>query len=743
MKTLKYTFIIFALFVLCKQKTLAQKNNIIGTVFSVDASGNKSPLGSTTVYWEGTTIGASTNEKGIFSIQKINTENAKLIASFIGYTSDTLAIPRETEEVVFELYETAAQIGSATVVARQRGSYISKLAPVMTEVITSAGLAKLACCNLAESFENTASISVGYSDAVSGARQIRMLGLAGTYVQMLDENTPTLRGIASTYGLSFTPGAWLESIQISKGTSSVSNGYEAITGQMNVEHRKPEHSDPFFLNLYADNDLRFEANITSALKLDEKLSTIILAHGSTETKAHDQNNDGFIDSPKKKQINVGNRWLYATEKMVVHFGYRYLTESREGGQIHTNMPNAYTSNIDNKHFNTQLKIGIPFSESGSRSIGFITSYAYHKQNSYFGKKGYDAQQNSLVSNILWQSTLDKNEKHNYTIGASLVHDSYNETFIDSHFVNSWIGDRTESVIGGFAQYTFKPSDKFDLIAGARVDNNSLFKTTFFTPRMHLRYNFVTNSTIRASIGRGFYSPNIISDNIGMLATGRKIVIDPDIKMEKAWTMGLSFTQNFKVSENQSGYVSVDFFHTNFQNQTIVDVEESDQYIRIGNLNGKSYSNSYQIDFSIDPFERFNVFSTFRYNQTKVDMSRGLVEKPLVDRFKALINLAYSTKFEKWRFDFTAQLNGSSRLPLYAAQILGKERSKTYPIFFAQVTKKYKYLEVYLGCENIGDYTQKQAIIDANNPFGTKFDASVVYAPLMGRKVYLGIRYKIR
>jgi outer membrane receptor for ferrienterochelin and colicin len=511
---------------------------------------------------------------------------------------------------------------------------------------------------------------------------------------------------------------------------------------MNVEHRKPNNSEPLFVNLYADNEQRFEANITSALKLNEQLSTIIFAHGSTDAKAHDDNNDGFIDSPKKNQVNIGNRWLYSAEKVIVHFGYRYLTESREGGQMHTNQPNVYMSNIDNKHFNSYLKVGIPFNENGSRSIGFITSYAYHKQNSYFGKKNYDAQQNSLISNILWQSAFDKNEKHRYTIGASFSHDNYNETFADSQFLNSWIGDRTENVGGAFAQYTLKPNENFDFIAGARVDRNNLFKETFFTPRMHLRYNFAKNSTARASIGRGFYSPNIISDNIGMLATGRKIVIDPNIKMEKAWTIGLSFTQNFKLNTSQGGYVSADFFHTDFQNQTIVDVEESDQYIRIANLNGKSYSNSYQIDFSIDPFERFNVFSTFRYNQTKVDMSRGLVEKPLMDRFKALVNLSYSTKFEKWRFDFTAQLNGSSRLPLYAAQSFGKERSKTYTVFFAQITKKYKYFDIYAGCENIGDYTQKQAIINANNPFDTKFDASVVYAPLMGRKIYLGIRLKL-
>ncbi|MDR1197812.1 MAG: TonB-dependent receptor [Prevotellaceae bacterium] len=743
MKKIKYIFIIFVFFALYGQKAQAQKN-ITGKIFAIDGKGNKSPLGFASVVWENTYTGASADENGNFVIKKLGDENANLIASFIGFTSDTLEITAQAEEVEFVLYEISQLLSEANVIAHQKGSYISKLSPIMTEVITQKGLSKLACCNLAESFENSASVSVGYSDAVSGARQIRMLGLAGTYVQMLDENIPALRGIASTYGLSFTPGQWLESIQVSKGTASVLNGYEAITGQINVEHRKPDSSEPLFVNLYGDNDLRFEANITSALKLNEKLSTIIFTHGSTDAKAHDYNSDGFVDSPQKKQINAGNRWLYSADKVIIHFGYRFLTESRESGQIHADMPNAYVSNIRNRHFNTYAKIGIPFNESGSRSLALIASYAYHRQNSFFGKKTYDARQNSLLSNILWQSAFDSAEKHRYTAGITFSHDNYNELFTDSKFANSWIGDRVENVSGAFVQYTLKPNEKFDLLAGLRIDRNSIYGETFITPRMHLRYNFAANSTVRASAGRGFYSPHIISSNIGILATGRKIVTDENIKMEKAWTLGASFTQNFKVGENQNGYVSFDYFHTDFQDQAVVDVEESDEYIHIGNLNGKSYSDSYQTDFSIDPVERFNVFATFRYNRTKVDMSRGLVEKPLVDRFKALVNLSYSTKFEKWRFDFTAQLNGGSRLPFYAAQAWNMTHSKSYMLFFAQITKKYKSMDIYLGCENIGNYMQKQAIINAENPLDDdKFDASVIYAPLMGRKIYLGIRFRLQ
>lgn len=731
---------------------IAAPKTITGKVLTVDNAGKEKPLDFVSVYWLGSSSIVTTNEKGEFSIPQSTVGKPKLIASLTGYTSDTLEVSQGVEEVTFILNE-GMLLDGAKVVARSRGSFISKLAPVKSEVITVEGLCKMACCSLAESFENTATISVGYSDAVSGARQIRMLGLAGTYTQMLDENIPTAMGLAATYGLSYTPGPWLESIQISKGTTSVINGYESIAGQINMEHRKPDRSAPLFVNLFASNDERYEANIVSAAQLNERLSTVVFAHGSMDTKLHDNNDDTFADMPKVQQVNVGNRWLYKLKNdWQLRLGLGFLDERREGGQISHGMVMAtplYETQIENRHFNAYTKLGIPFNGEAT-SLGFIFSYHYHDEDAKYGSlqpngkgKFFAGEENNLFGNMIFQSAFGSNHQHKYSVGGSYRYDKTDATYNDRlmlYGVERMVDfGKDESTAGAFAEYTYSPGEHLNVIVGARYDHNSLYGS-LFTPRAHLKYNFLQNSSFRASAGKGYRSPYVIPDNMGILANSRMLHVNlNELDIEEAWTYGASFTQTFMLGGSRTAMFSIDAFRSDFQNQLVVDTERDASGIYIHNLDGDSYANAFQVDFSIDPIERFTIYTTFRYTDSKITMSHGKVEKPLVDRYKGLINLAYATRFEKWKFDVTAQLNGKSRVPTRDGNMDNSTYSEVYPMFYAQVTKKFKRLDIYVGCENIGDYTQKDPIIDSQNPFGSKFDASTVWGPLMGRKFYMGIR----
>ena len=201
-----------------------------------------------------------------------------------GHVVDTSAIYGERSD----------SLDAAVFVSRQAGNYLSKGKEIRTEVISAAGLCKMACCNLAESFENSASVTVGFSDAVTGARQIRLLGLSGTYTQMLDETRPVMRGLSAPFGLSYVPGQWLESIQIAKGASSVINGVECMTGQINMEHRKPTDEKPLFLNAAVMSDSKVDFNIASSLQMGYKWSTVILGHVSGNVTPHDMDQDGFL-----------------------------------------------------------------------------------------------------------------------------------------------------------------------------------------------------------------------------------------------------------------------------------------------------------------------------------------------------------------------------------------------------------------------------------------------------------------
>ena len=721
---------------------LGEGKGVTGKVYGTDSKGNRTPLPGANVMWLGTVQGTTTNGEGVFSIPQIAGKR-KLVVSFIGYTNDTVNVESSSKMVEVVLSEAGVQLAGVTVRANQGGSYISKLQPAKVEVITQSGLQKLACCNLSESFENSASVTVGYADAVTGAKQIEMLGLSGLYSQLMEENMTLMRGIPSTYGLSAIPGSWMESIQVSKGAASVVNGYESITGQVNVEYKKPDTTDPFFLNLYGDSDGRMELNLNGGGKLNEKWSAMGLVHLSGNRMEVDHNNDGFLDIPKSNQVNLFGRVSYLDPgKLESRTGVKYLRDERLGGQLgfsesDRGSSSVWGSQMVNQGFSIFNKTGIPLPSNPNQSIGVITSYGYYDQNGFFGLRDYTSTQNSANVSLLYQSIIG-NTNHKYVVGSSLNYDNI-ETVLDGAS-----STKEEAVPGAFAQYTYSYLDKLNVIVGARADHSSKYGW-LLTPRVHVKYSVTPTFTIRVSGGRGYHSPNPIAENIGVLASSRKISIANGLGIEKAWNYGVNATKDFKLWGGRPASVSVDYYRTDFQNQMVVDQEHDIEHVLFYNLDGKSYSNSFQVDFRSEPLERFEVYLAYRLNDVHQTINGKLERKPLVNSYRALANLSYATKFDKWKFDFTAQLNGKSKLPDmsgYPAHYQMGEYSPSYPLLFAQITKKHRALDVYVGVENLLNYTQMHSIVGADNPFGPYFDSSFIWGPIMGRKIYGGLRWTI-
>ena len=710
-------------------------NNIKGVVKVQRLNGEIEPLPFASVYWLEGKRSFESDEKGTFTINTKSSGTVSLIATYIGYSKDTVILRNGEEKAEFLLKE-GNNLKEVRVVGKQEGNYISKMTPIKTEVITTAGLFKMACCNLAESFENSASVTVGYSDAITGARQIRLLGLSGQYTQMLDENRPIIRGIAAPFGLSYIPGQWLESIQIAKGPSSVVNGLEAITGQINMEHRKPTTEQPLFVNLFMSNSLRAEANVASSLQLNERLSTVILGHFSTDPMGHDQNSDGFMDEPLTTQFNFSNRWLYTPANgMQLRFGIRALSDDRiagmndfkKGSEVSSTL---WGSNIKNKGLNGYVKLGIPLKEDNSKNIAAVVDYSMYDMDSYFGYKTYNATQNSLFVNLMLQNQI--NVRHKYIIGVSGQYDNYDE------YLNTTDIGRIEHSAGAYGEYTYTNGNKVSIVAGLRLDNNNIHGW-LFAPRLNIKYGFTDKLVLRASGGRGFRSANQIADNLGILSTGRQIKLDENPDMEEAWTYGMNITGYLPVGYNDNATLSFEYFRTDFQHQIIVDQERENALIWIYNLSGRSYTNTYQADFSFEPIERFTVLLTYRLTDAMVTLEgQGLVERPLMSKYKGVLNLQYATRMNKWTFDFTAQLNGPARLPNF----MDKEYSPVYPVFYAQITKKFKNVDLYVGGENLLNYRQKNPILNADQPFSEGFNTTVIWGPLMGTKIYAGLRYTL-
>lgn len=628
------------------------------------------------------------------------------------------------------------------ITASQAGNRLSKIKDLRTELISSSGLMKMACCNLAESFENSASVTVGYSDAITGARQIRLLGLSGIYTQMLDEARPVMRGLSAPFGLSYIPGPWLESIQIAKGSPSVINGVESMTGQINVEHRKPTDEIPLFLNASVMSDTKADFNLASSLQLSPALSSVVLAHADANFRAHDMNMDGFRDEPLVRQFGLANRWLLYYPGVQVRWGISAVADNREGGQV----SGGWTSNIDNKQLNAYLKVGIPLREDGSESVAAVFDYAFDKMDATFGGHFYKGAQNSAFVNLIYRNRI--NESNDITAGFSVNADSFRENMIRSFFLgiretrNTIPKQRRSFGHGGFyGEYTFHSGDIFSAIAGLRGElyDGDIFR---LSPRVTVKYAPFNSLVFRANAGRGIRQAIPLTDHFGVFSTGKLFMGDyMSHPVEDSWTYGGNATWYFR----ESNYLSLDFFGTSFSSQLVVDYEAAPGTIAFYPLDGKSFSNNFQADLHLEPFTRFTADITARYTDARITLNgKGLVEVPLVSRFKGVLNLQYKTRLSRWIFDFTASLNGSARVYDFMD---GYETGRTpaYPLLYAQVTRRFKGFDIYIGGENLSGFRQKNVILGdvmpdgMVNPWTMNFDASAVWGPLMGAKIYAGIR----
>ena len=662
--------------------------------------------------------------------------------------------------VLFFSYTAIAQDTLQAVQVKTNSNTIKKSYRKVTNTatMTSKELLKAACCNLAESFETNPSIDVNFSDALTGTKQIKMLGLTSPYLMITEENIPSVRGASQAYGLSFTPGTWVESIQITKGAGSVVNGYESISGQINTELIKPINDIPFFLNAYGSTDSRFELNTHFNKRFSDKWSSSLFVHGNARVDKMDKNGDGFMDVPLGKQINILNRWQYnnAEKGWVSFINFRYMNDEKQTGELDFD-PNKdkgttrfWGSEINTERFDVSTKLGYVFPNMPYQSIGFQNAFTKHKQDSYFGLNKYQITQKSYYSNLIFNSIIN-NTKHKFAAGLNFAYDDYNEYL--AFLTSSGVFDRIDTSIGTFVEYTYDNLDDFSLIAGLRVDKHNRLGV-FATPRIHMRYNTWEKGVLRASAGRGKRSANIFAENQQLFASSR--VFDVlhtkgriyGLDAEIAWNYGISFMQGFDLF-NKTADVTLDFYRTDFQNQAVVDLYASPQQALF--YNGKSYANSLQLEFNIELMKHFDFRTAYKYYDVQTDYISGSAERPLQAKHRYFANLAYAThiveKGRQWKFDFTYNWMGKQRLPNTSTNpIVDRlpDYSPSFSLMNAQITRTFSStFEMYVGAENLGNYQQDKAILGNDNPFGANFDTSIIYAPVFGQMFYAGLRFKIK
>ncbi len=690
------------------------------------------------IYWQGTTNAVVADENGKFKINEPESYPANLIVSFVGYQPDTINFQSYKKSIKVKLINSV-NLDEFSVTEKQSGTFINTIDPIHVETITTKELAKAACCNISESFETNASVDVNFTDAVSGRKKIQMLGLDGIYTQTQFENLPLIRGLGTAYGMGFIPGTWAHSIQVKKGAGSVVNGYESITGQINIEFLKPDNSDKLYINGYGNARGRAELNIHSSQKLNKKWSAMTFGHVSNQSLNFDNNNDNFQDQPIKTQYNFFNRWKYVGKKRMFQIGIRGVYEDLSAGQIKANkLEPLYYIGVESKQVEIFTKNGFIFPDKPYKSIGILNTLRYHEHNSKYGQKSYDATQISGYMNVIYQ-TIINNTEHKVKFGASLVYDNY-----DKNLNNNYKFGRVETVPGIFTEYSYIPNEKNTLVLGLRGDHHNQYGA-FATPRVHYKYNFTEQSAFRLSAGRGFRTANPILENTAAMASARNIIFNAnDLKPEIAWNYGTSVTHQFDISEKDMG-ITLDYYYTNFSNQVVVDLENPRE-ISFYNLKGKSFSHSIQAEYNIELTHQIEVKAAYKWYNIKTDFSDGLKTKPLTPKNRVLINIGYITNFDKWKFDLTGKWFGLSRLPSTignAPENVISTQSQDYFLLNGQITRALKKFELYGGVENITNYKQDNPIIAANDPNGSNFDASMIWGPVMGRNIYFGFRYRIK
>lgn len=613
-----------------------------------------------------------------------------------------------------------------------------------TELITSAELKRAACCNLGESFTTNPSVDVNYSDAATGAKQVKLLGLPGTYVQMMTENIPNLRGASAPFGLGYIPGPWMQSIQVSKGASSVKNGYESVTGQINIEMLKPQADQSVTANMYADHHGKLEANATGNIWLGKDWSTGLLLHGENAFASHDENDDGFADTPKVRQFSALNRWAHMGDSYIFQAAMKYLNETRKSGQIghHAGMvENPYLINIRTNRGEAFMKNAYIFDHEHNGNVALMLAGSIHDQKSEYGNKVYNVNQKNWYASLLFEREFG--QWHSLSAGLSLNIDDYRQNYRltadPSLPLQPW--RQKETTPGGYAQYTFNYDSKLLLMGGVRYDHSSVYGS-MFTPRIHARWNIAAPISIHASAGKGYRSPFVLADNSFLLASSREIIISDDIRQEEAWNFGGGFSGEFSLFGKSLTW-GAEYYYTDFRNQTVVDLDLSPNKAVIGNIAGKSFSHSAQIEINYQLLDDLSIAAAYRYNDVKVDYGRGLTDKPLTSKSKALFSVNYAPIMGLWQFDVTLAVNGGGRMPFPGNDPdsrLWNERYKAYPTLNAQITRNFRHWSIYVGGENLTNYRQKNPIIGASDPWGSHFDATMIYAPLHGALTYIGFRY---
>lgn len=726
------------------------QNVLTGHVHGLDEKGNESSVPGAMVYWLGTPRGTVTDSAGEFRLPFYG-DASTIVVAHAAFVADTIRVGRQ-RSVHVVLRQAVREIEGVSVVAERPATAVDFLRTQPLQIITGKELFKAACCNLSESFETNASVDVSFTDAITGARQIEMLGLSGIYTSVTLGNMPFIRGLPSSVGLTFVPGPWIKSINVSKGIGSVINGYESITGQIDIQlqSHEDEEKKPFFLNFFGSQEQRFEGNLNAHTDLGENWKSATFLHGSTLRHHQDRNGDRFNDMPTFTATNFSQRFQFADGNgWDVLLGAQVVSDRRQGGTMPgdmTTMGRGFDFDTRAEFIRLEGKSGYYDPDNPYESIGVQWSLTRYRNTSQYGPRAYSGTEQSGYFNAIYQTSVGS-LVHRLRAGVSFLFDQFNETFATLPFA------RIERVPGAFLEYSYTEPN-LSAVAGVRLDRHNAYGT-MISPRIHFRYAPTDDWVFRVVGGRGYRTANILTEHAAVFASSRTFTIESSqafgfgLEQEVAWNAGANVTRHFRTS-GREGTVSLDLHRTQFSTQVAADLDTRPREVRFMSLREGSFANSVQGELNLPALRGLDLRLAYRYLDVQQKIDGVWYESVLTARHRALLNATYTSPVEssgesRTMIDLTIQWYGSKRLPGTQTNPLplrARTSSPDFALVNTQVSRTILAdLELYVGVENLFDFRQSDPIIDPGNPYGPYFDASLIWGPIMGRSAYGGMRYR--
>lgn len=725
------------------------------------------PFGS--VYVPGTATGTITDENGNFRLQlpKDVFDRGKLVASFAGYSPDTIALSTGKTSYIFHLKATAGTINDVVISGTMKE--VSKLeSPVPVEVYTAKFFKANPTPCIFDALQNVNGVRPQLNCNVCNTGDIHINGLEGPYTMVLIDGMPIVSGLSTVYGLSGIPQSLIERVEIVKGPASTLYGSEAVGGLINIITKKPYNAPLLSADVFGTSWGEVNTDVAAKFKAGKKAQSLLGINYFTFQNRIDNNHDGFTDVTLQNRISIFNKWNFdRKDNRTFSLAGRYVYEDRWGGDMNWTKEyrggdSIYGESIYTKRWELFGVYQLPVKEK----MMFMFSTNGHDQNSVYGNMPYNAQQFVGFGQLTWNKEI---HKHDLLMGTTLRYTYYDDnTPATTTYDTAGNGTNVPAhtyLPGVFVQDEITINNQNKVLLGMRYDYNSIHGN-IFTPRINYKWSSPNrNNVLRLSFGNGYRVANVFTEDHAALTGARKVEFLSDLKPETSWNGNINYVK--KIYATNGTYVGVDAtaFHTYFNNKIIADYEIDPNKITYDNLAGHAVSQgvSLNLDVVLNNGLKLLVGGTY---MDVYSMDNGIKERQMfTERMSGVWNIGYTLHRIGVSVDYTGNVYSPMRLPLLSDKDPRKEYSPWWSTQNIQLTKKIKRnIELYGGVKNLLNWTPNrgnpfiiarshdpfdkevkfdangQALVTPGNPYALTFDPTYMYAPNQGRRVFLGMRW---